>query len=1188
MRIERLHLDRYGRFTDRWLDFRGEGVRLHVLHGPNEAGKSTVRSAVTDLLFGIDVRTGYGFRHGYKAMRIGGEIVSSAGERLGFRRRKGDSNTLLTAGATETAIPDGVLRAFLGAMDKDAFERMFALDHQRLRAGGERMLGTNGDLAKSLLDAGTGMAEVGEALKSIESELDELGELGRRSKNKPLWRRLDEYDGARRAVRDQTLRAEDWKQLRANVERAEERRTDIGRQLQALRERSNKLQRVRRVASVLARLTELEAELAGLGAVPDLSPDFAERWATADRTLADATSRMRRSESALEAARKRAEECPPPAAVLGLDEAIAELHRDVGRFRDAEGTISDLSREKVTEEAAIRGMAGELGIGDDVATIAARVPTVGDTERLQTLINSAVKAEAAVEAAGGELDRARAARDAADAALASLPDAPDASAAEAMLAGLPRASDLEARQTAAVREREAAALALREAMGRLDGWSGTADDLAATPFPDLVAVQRHEDAIRSSRDVRDRAEGEVARLGADKTKAETELTALLASGEDIPHRSAVTDARENRDLIWGGLRALHIERTEPSAAQAEAMGDAAAAPDRLEASMRRADGLSDRRETEAARVQQHEAATATIRRLVAELDAAGKAEDAAAERLAQAERAWLDAWASSRLLPGAPADMRTWIARKDEAIRLLAESRTYAEAAEEAAEESDRLRATLMQASEAVGVRPPDGLTLTELHAVVSARVAAAVKAATARREADRKLREESSRVTAAEEALRKANEAAGTRSAALTEAMPGLGLPDGATQAEASAVLSVWNRIRPRVTSLAETNAALAAAQATVEEFRSRVVQVIARLGPDAPDMQVKRQPAEAAATLMGMLAAARNAEASARETRNAVSLAEQEAKEAEVDLERAERACAELRRACGAGDGADVAAMAGRSAEARRLRTDIAIERKRLLSEGDGLTEAQLREELEANPVDGAVATLAGLEAEQTRLSEALEVAAKDAAAAQHALEVSQVGKDAAAAAHDAANVAREAAALAERWAVLSTAKAMLNRAVEMYRAENQDPLVLRGGRIFTGLVGFGPNPIVGLEVSYPQSGSPQLVAVREDESSCGVDGLSEGTRDQLYLSLRLAAVERHVAAAEPMPFLADDLFVTTDEARLEKGLAALAELGDRTQVILFTHHRHVAEAARRLPGALVQSLADPLQAAIADAAD
>jgi chromosome segregation protein len=109
-----------------------------------------------------------------------------------------------------------------------------------------------------------------------------------------------------------------------------------------------------------------------------------------------------------------------------------------------------------------------------------------------------------------------------------------------------------------------------------------------------------------------------------------------------------------------------------------------------------------------------------------------------------------------------------------------------------------------------------------------------------------------------------------------------------------------------------------------------------------------------------------------------------------------------------------------------------------------------------------------------------------------------------------------------------------------------------------------------------------------VREDESSCGVDGLSEGTRDQLYLSLRLAAVERHVEAAEPMPFLADDLFVTTDEARLEKGLAALAELGDRTQVILFTHHRHVAETARRLPGARVQSLADPLQAAIADAAD
>ena len=73
-----------------------------------------------------------------------------------------------------------------------------------------------------------------------------------------------------------------------------------------------------------------------------------------------------------------------------------------------------------------------------------------------------------------------------------------------------------------------------------------------------------------------------------------------------------------------------------------------------------------------------------------------------------------------------------------------------------------------------------------------------------------------------------------------------------------------------------------------------------------------------------------------------------------------------------------------------------------------------------------------------------------------------------------------------------------------------------------------------------------------------------MSEGTRDQLYLALRVATIERHVAENEALPFLADDLFITSDDERIVPGLAALAELGQSTQVILFTHHRHVLEAA------------------------
>ncbi len=54
MRIARLDLARYGRFTDRTIDFgdRPEsGPDLHIVYGLNEAGKSTTASAILDLLF---------------------------------------------------------------------------------------------------------------------------------------------------------------------------------------------------------------------------------------------------------------------------------------------------------------------------------------------------------------------------------------------------------------------------------------------------------------------------------------------------------------------------------------------------------------------------------------------------------------------------------------------------------------------------------------------------------------------------------------------------------------------------------------------------------------------------------------------------------------------------------------------------------------------------------------------------------------------------------------------------------------------------------------------------------------------------------------------------------------------------------------------------------------------------------
>jgi uncharacterized protein YhaN len=84
---------------------------------------------------------------------------------------------------------------------------------------------------------------------------------------------------------------------------------------------------------------------------------------------------------------------------------------------------------------------------------------------------------------------------------------------------------------------------------------------------------------------------------------------------------------------------------------------------------------------------------------------------------------------------------------------------------------------------------------------------------------------------------------------------------------------------------------------------------------------------------------------------------------------------------------------------------------------------------------------------------------------------------------------------------------------------------------------------------------------------------EGLSEGTADQLYLALRVAAVEQHVLTNTPVPFVADDIFVNFDDARARAGLEVLGELAEKTQVLFFTHHSHLRELAEAALGAKCQ---------------
>ena len=81
-------------------------------------------------------------------------------------------------------------------------------------------------------------------------------------------------------------------------------------------------------------------------------------------------------------------------------------------------------------------------------------------------------------------------------------------------------------------------------------------------------------------------------------------------------------------------------------------------------------------------------------------------------------------------------------------------------------------------------------------------------------------------------------------------------------------------------------------------------------------------------------------------------------------------------------------------------------------------------------------------------------------------------------------------------------------------------------------------------------------------QHDQTVPVEQLSGGTREQLFLAIRFAMVDRLRAQGLELPMVLDDVFVNFDQLRTEAAIDALIDLAERgQQVLLFTCHLHLA---------------------------
>ncbi|MGW9230827.1 AAA family ATPase [Pseudorhizobium sp. NPDC055634] len=1135
MRFDRLDILRYGALADRSLAFRPD-ARLHIVYGPNEAGKSSALAAISDLLFGFPERTPYGFRSDAASLRIGASISSRGGACLEFRRRKGRKGTLLAASDPETSLPDDALAPFLGTLSRDVFERAFGLNSASLRAGGDSMLKSGGEIGSLLFSAASGLTGLADLRKGLEAEADGIY-AARRSRDRLFYQVLDAHEEARQAERESELRSGDWKKLIAEQGELETelagllaRRQENIRRLEHLR----MLQRLDPIIREIDREREQMAEFEWLAGQPG---DLETRLSALIERLRENEAALRRADGDHARLRDDIAAVHVDDALLAMSAAITSAHADKGVYAKAREDIARVRGEVEDYDRRLADAARRLGLA--LADLETRQPRDADLARLRALLEEGADLDRSLRDARQRMEEHHDAlrgmgRPAGAAHL--IDPKPWSEQLAALQPDLVELQRLEALQVKLAR----AGADLATATARLDPPVSDLRALSSAPLPETAEIAAHRRTIDEARAEAKDAEGRVAALDEEAHRIRRDLALLEGTGR-IVSRQELAAGRSERDRRFDAVRQQPDE----------------AGFDRLAAGIAEADQLADAVLADAERVTRHAQLTLRQGELERELAGAREALRLREIALADAVTAYEDAFRPSGIMPASPERMIDWRRTVEECFRQLREIDLLGDELEALQLKEKSLRPALLSIADAVGLAAV-ALPTVALGRGLERRLSEIGQEWLESRSSETKRAMAQEAIGRLEERERALLAETGAWQTSFSAAVTGIGLPDDADPPMALAALEAWRTVPGLLSERENRQRRVRGMERDMEGFEGSVGRLAAAVAPDLAAI-----PADIAAGLLN-----ERLVASANENKRRESLSDQleriEISRARLKAEETELSAAIATLAAGLGRPvAELPQVLEDLRQRHRLETGLRQCRERFAEHAEGLSEDEVRAALSGFDRVEAGLEIEALAREENGLIErmnALGIARADNERRRRELETG-IGAERAVFRKLAAET--EARELARRWVVLKLAASLLSTSMENYREQQADPVMKRAGELFSALTG---GRFARLLQVYDERDDLQLAVERRTGEQVPLSGLSEGTGDQLYLALRLAFLEDYCRRNEPAPLVLDDIFQTFDDERTAAALRTLAEASGTHQTLLFTHHASVVETARR----------------------
>ncbi|MGM0676344.1 MAG: AAA family ATPase [Pseudomonadota bacterium] len=1161
MKLIRLDLQAFGPFTDTRIVFGeaddGQDANgLHLIHGPNEAGKSSALRAMTDLRFGIPERSRDNFVHDFKRLRIAGMFVDARRQPVYLVRRKGRGVTLHRPDTKETPLTDAPAatpeqeQQLTGGLTREAFEAMFGLDHLRLREGGNRLLKGEGELGSALFEASAGTRGIASILEALDADAKGLFSPHSRATQAVINEARATLEAQRKVHREALTRPAQWQSLERAHQQALEELTTLETRREEAQRHERDLAALRTVAPLLEELDRLRKELTSLDAIPDLAAEAREERLAAQQARSRAQQDLRDAEAQWQECERRLQ---AQVIEMPLLAHAASIERLSGRLETVTEARVELHRQQARVEQLDVRLAEQvhrLGSEADVKRLLKNLPSAADRAGLEADLNALAVIGPRLEDRRARLEALEAAeREAQDDALE-----PEVAASENLAQALHQARALgEMTTDAQALERDQDDLRSQVQQHLID--LGQTNLQAVREIQPLMQAQLDEtrDAMDAVDDTLRGLKEEATRLQRDMQEQSRQLEQLTAGGRVVT-LDTLREARAWRDALWSRLRQVYVAGEGTPESAINDLDLARPLPESFEAAQVQADHQADQlRENagQAARIQECQSRLKAMEERHQEIQAQHMQGVREYEALREQWRARLNAQGLPDLSPDA---LGQWQGRRETLLELT--RRLERLERDKSARHEQRRQAVeaLRQALTAVGERPAgtDLATLIE-QAGAWERQATAAQGRRQEREHHARLRQKDRAALTREIEVMEQEWQARSRSVAAWHDR--LGLPVEAVPAAVRARLEELDALEALRVEREDMLAAQARQQSLVRDFQDQVATLADLLGEPPPG-----SPDDYTGQLQTRLRVARE-----RDHQRAMGLQEQSAAAASrarareaLDIQAG--ALEALCQAAGVAVEEDLPEIEARADRKRQVRR-VLEERQRQLTQASSQSEAELRKRLEGLDVIAIEADQARCQADIERLGQRVAEARRVEERTRRDLEAVDTSDEAAQAREAMESAAARIQGAIRPWMRLRLAHALLQEALKQFRQRSQAPMVASASKYLALMTG---GRYTHLEADESQD-VPVLKAMRDDGNLIGVDAMSEGTRDQLYLALRLAALELRRASHPGMPLILDDVLMTSDDVRAGLILQALAQFAGAGQVMLFTHHRHLLEVAR-----------------------